>query len=121
MTLLSRDQILKAEDLQAETVEVSEWGGKVRVRGLTGAQRDEYEASVVDMRGRNTRINMVNARAKLVALTVVDEKGNHLFTPADVKALGAKSAKAIQRVFDVAMRLSGLSEDTIEGLTQDFG
>jgi hypothetical protein len=42
---LTRDAILQAPDLQGEDVAVPEWGGTVRVRGLSGAQRDAYEAS----------------------------------------------------------------------------
>jgi len=38
----------------------------------------------------------------------------------DVKALGEKSAAALERVFDVARKLSGLSEDDVEELAGDF-
>lgn len=119
--LLTRDQILAADDLPRELVEVPEWGGAVLVRTLTGAERDQFEAQVVEMRGRKIKsLNMANLRARLVSLCVVDEKGERLFTDADVKALGGKSAAALQRVFDVASRLSGLGEEDIEELEKNL-
>ncbi|MEW6048250.1 MAG: hypothetical protein AB1609_17535 [Bacillota bacterium] len=114
--LLTRDEILKVQDLPVEEIEVKEWGGFLRVRGLTGAERDAFEQSVVETRGRNTRMNLKNIRAKLVAMTVVDEHGNRLFTDEDAELLGRKSATALNRVFEVAQRLSGLTPADVEEL-----
>jgi len=52
MGLLTRDAILEAQDLQHEEVYIPEWGGSVRVRTLTGAERDAFEQSIVDQRAR---------------------------------------------------------------------
>src|SRR5690606_20312294 len=98
--LLTREAILQAEDLPTEDVEVPEWGGVVRVRGLTGAERGAFEQSIVDARGKGARMNLQNVRARLVALAVVDESGNRLFSDADVEALGRKSGRALNRVFE---------------------
>ncbi len=120
--LLGRDDILAAQDLPAEDVEVPEWGGMVRVRGLSGKDRDAYFTSMAVARGgqiigRDTR----NVSAKLVAQCVVGETGEPLFTQHDIDLLGAKSAAALGRVFEVAARLSGLEEEDIAGLEKDSG
>lgn len=120
MALLSRDAILAADDHEYEVVPCPEWGGEVRLRSLTGAERDAYEQSLVQTRGKSREMNLRNARAKLVALCAVDEDGKRLFTDADVNALGKKNAKPLDRLFDVARRLSGLSEDDVDRLTEDF-
>lgn len=120
MGLLSREQILQAEDLVYEDVEVPEWGGTVRVRGLTGAERDQFEASIVSLNGRQSKVDTRNVRAKLAALTIIDEDGKRLFTDQDVRQLGLKSAAALDRVFDVAQRLSGLSDQDIEELAENL-
>lgn len=117
--LLTRDAILNVLDLQTEDVEVPEWGGMVRVRGLTGSERDAFEQSIMEQRGRDVALNLRNIRAKLVALSVVDEQGNRVFSDADVKALGQKSAMALQRVFEVAQRLSGLRNEDVEELAKN--
>ena len=116
MTTLSRDQILSAQDVQIERVFVPEWGGEVLVRGLRGFERDEIEASMIARVGKDWRLNIHNLRAKLVAMSVVDEHGNRIFSDSDVDALGKKSAAALQRVFEVAQRLSGLSAEDVEAL-----
>lgn len=120
MALLSRDAILAADDREYEVVPCPEWGGEVRLRSLTGSERDAYEQSLVQTRGKSREMNLRNARAKLVALCAVDENGNRLFTDADVNALGKKNAKPLDRLFDAARRLAGLSEDDVDRLTEDF-
>ncbi len=114
--ILSRDQILAAHDIATETVSVPEWGGEVIVRGMTGTDRDAFEASVVNMRDGTAAVDMRNVRAKLVASCVVGEDGARLFTDDDVLALGAKSAQALGRVFEVAQRLSGLTKEDVATL-----
>ena len=119
MALLTRDAILQVQDLPTERVHVPEWGGDVLVRALTGAERDRFEQSIVEQRGNSTRMNLQNIRAKLVALTVVDEQGNRIFKDEDVKWLGNKSAAALDRIFEVAQRLSGLRDEDVEELAKN--
>lgn len=119
--LLSREQIIGADDRKTEDVAVPEWGGTVRVRALSGAERDAYEAGIVSLRGDGTKsVNLKNLRGRLVSLSCVDEDGARLFTDEDAIALGDKSASALERVFDVARKLSGLSEDDVEELAEGF-
>lgn len=118
-TFLSREAILGASDIQIETVNVPEWGGKVRVRGLNGSTRNEYEQSLIQQSGQSAKMNMKNATAKLVSLTVVDEEDHNLFEQSDVEALGKKSGAALNRVYEVAARLSGLSDADMEELTKN--
>ena len=120
--LLSREHILGADDRRTEDVPVPEWGGTVRVRALSGAERDAYEAGIVTLRGDGTKsVNLKNLRGRLVSLSCVDDEGNRLFSDEDAIALGDRSASALERVFDVARKLSGLSEDDVEELAEGFG
>lgn len=119
--ILSRDDILKADDGRTEEVEIPEWGGTVLVRGMTGAERDRFEMSVLE-RGHGGRMvpNPANMRAKVIARCVVDGDGNRLFTDADIAALGEKNGAALDRVFSVASRLSGLGSDEEAEAARDF-
>lgn len=116
-TYLSRESILAHDDYLTEDVEVPEWGGTVRVAGMTGVERDRFEASVI---GNGKKMQLGNMRARMVALCMVDESGERLFGTADIAALGSKSAAALERVFAVAQRLSGLSEEDVSELTEDL-
>jgi len=120
MALLNKQAILDVQDIDIEKVEVPEWDGYVFVKGMTGMERDTFEASIVQQRGKDARVNMVNIRAKLAAQTICDEEGVRLFTDKDVHALGKKSANALQRVFDVAQRLSGITGDDVDELAAEL-
>ena len=119
MTLLSKSAILAADDLKTEDVEVPEWGGIVRVRAFSGRERDAFEASLVRGDDKDRKVDLTNMRARLVALTVIDEFGQKLFTHDDVDLLGAKSGAALDRVFAVAQKLNGLSASDVEDLTKN--
>ncbi|GGS47708.1 hypothetical protein [Streptomyces violaceus] len=118
-TYLSAEQILDAEDLTYEDVEVPEWGGTVRVREMPGTERDKFEAQFVGKDGASIRAEGLEGfRARLAAATIVDAEGKQLFrSVAEVKRLGEKSAGALQRVCDVATRLSKMGEDDVKELT----
>ena len=122
MAVLDRNAILEAKDLPTETVDVPEWGGQVIVRTLTGEERDQYETSMIEIVGEGTNREAIpkldNLRATLCALTIVDSEGKRLFTTDDVVELGNKSAAALDRIYDVSRRLSGLSEEDMEELAE---
>jgi hypothetical protein len=101
---LGRDAILSADDRPVELIAVPEWGGDVAVRGCTAAERDSWEAHV--LKGRDTATPMI--RAALVVRCLVDDAGVRLFADADADAVAAKSARAVDRLYDVAARLSGI-------------
>ena len=123
MSSLKREDILEIQDIEIEEVEVPEWGGTVCVKGMSGLERDAFEASIVQAKGKGTKVNMENIRAKLAAQTLCDEQGERLFTDADVKLLGKKSAVALQRVFVVAQKLSGIGDadvnELVDGLNEN--
>ena len=104
---LTRDQILGAVDFNYVDVEVPEWGGSVRLRGLSASERDEFEASV----GINK--DLTNMRAKMVVNCLIDEDGNRLFKSSDAKQLGEKNALVVNRLFDECRKLSGMGDDDL--------
>ncbi len=116
MEYLTKEQILAIEDIKFKDLKVPEWGGTVRVRGLSGTERDAFEASNQVIRGKTAVPNMVNVRARLCARTIVGPDGEPLFSETDVAALGRKSGAALNRVFDAARKLSGLTEADIAEL-----
>lgn len=112
MSVLTRAAILESSDLPVEAVDVPEWGGTVSVRTLTGAERDRFELEVLGS-------SKQNIRARLCAYAMADDSGMALFTPADVEALGRKSAAALDRVFTAAMRLNAIGGQDVEGLAKN--
>jgi hypothetical protein len=122
MKFLSSADILGADDLEREPVAVVEWGGSVMVRGLTATERDQWERSFLKARGNQPEFDLekafANMRARLCAMCMVDETGKRLFEDKQVSDLGAKSAQALDRVFAVAQRLSGITKADVDELTE---
>lgn len=117
--MLDRNSILGVADRMTEVVEVPEWGGSVLVSVMSGVARDAWEQSLFTRTtgpdGKATgAANLKNVRARLVAMTVVDESGARLFSDEDVEALGNKSGHALERVVKVAQRLNALTEADLE-------
>ena len=112
---LTKEQILQADDIKTETVDVPEWGGKVTIRMMTGTQRDAFEASII----QGGKTDMQNIRAKLCAAVMVDGDGKPLFTVHEVNILGSKCAIALDRIFSVAQKMNGLSGADIKELEKN--
>jgi hypothetical protein len=86
------------------------------LRGMTGVERDAFEASCFEGRGKKRDFTMRNLRAKMVAYCVIDEKGHRIFSDADVVQLGDTRADVIDRLFGVAQRLSGMRDEDVDEL-----
>jgi hypothetical protein len=118
MAVLTKQILLGATTPPQETVKVPELGGDVIVRGMSGSERDAFEASLIEGKGRKRDVNMKNLRAKLVAYCCVDEQGARIFNDSDAAALGEVRADVLNRIYTVAQRLSGISEEDAEELGQ---
>lgn len=112
---LTREKILGAVDYKIETIEVPEWGGTVSVKSLSGKGRDAFEGSRLRFK-ENNKVEMVyeNTRARLLSMTLCDVAGKLLFTEEDIEVLGEKNAAVLDRLFDVAQRLSSLRPADVE-------
>lgn len=137
MTLLNRDQVLGADDLNTEDVECSEWGGVMRVRALTSKERGQLERMFSSAKTGDGAINMGkdkdpnapnwgNWRAWIIAKAAVDENNKPVFAVTDIERLGERSSAPIDRVSSAVMRISGLNkkdqeemEKNSEGTTTD--
>lgn len=114
---LNKAEILAQDDLATEDIQIPEWGDAwVRVRTLQANERDHWEASIVQQKGKKVTRNIENIRARLCLLCLIDEDGNRLFDDGDMFPLGGKSASALDRIFTVAARLNGLRDEDVEEL-----
>lgn len=118
MAVLSKAQILGATAPAQETVPVPELKGDVIVRGMTGKERDAFEASLVEGKGKKRDINTKNLRAKLVAFCCIDPEGKRLFSDSEAEVLGDVRADVLDRLFSVAQRLSGITQEDADELGQ---
>lgn len=112
-----KSRILAAEDRPFEDLDVPEWGVKVRLRGMSGTDRDAWEAKAVALKrgGQDVELSLADWRSRLVTKCLFDpETDERIFTDGEVSKLGAKAATVIERLFGLARRLSGLDDDAEE-------
>lgn len=113
--MLNRQAIIDAQDLPIAIVDVPEWGGQVRVRALTGAERlglytEAQKSGTFDLRV---------FQPLLVAMTAVDDAGQRLFADDEVAIIAGKSASAVQRVFDASAKHNALHAGAIDELEKN--
>ncbi|GAC1475640.1 MAG: hypothetical protein NVSMB9_28520 [Isosphaeraceae bacterium] len=111
--MLSKAQILAADDLRRDVVEVPMWGGSVHVRTLRLSERLALEKALADA--------PVNALAILVAASVCDDQGVLLFSPDDIPALEAKSVEALSILAPAITRLNKITTSDVEELAKNSG
>jgi hypothetical protein len=112
-----RDQIFAIQDIPSEMVEVPEWGVKLEVRGMTGAERTRIMDLAIDNKGG---MNLQFVYPEIVIATAFDpETGLQVFTPNDRGTLLSKSATALDRLAGVGMRLSGFTEEASDEKGKD--
>ncbi len=124
---LTAAEIFALDDQQTEDVYVPQWSGFITIRSMTGAERDQYEASLVsytrDAKGTPIvkGVELQNLRARLISMVAIDEKGGRLFSPPDVLRLGTKNAAALDVLKVAAERLSNLTSPAIEAAKEALG
>jgi hypothetical protein len=115
--ILSRDEILAANDLPTEEVPTPEWfeDGAVLVRALSAAEWIAVGRQTMHKDGATDDATddgrMLDLMIKIPALCIVDARGQRLFTDADLDALGRKNMLPLKRIMDVVQRLSNLDGD----------
>lgn len=113
---LTKDAIKAMKDVKIERVDVPEWGGFVFVKTMTGPERDRWELANVAGKGKLKKFSFENVRAITAAHTICDKDGKLLFTPEEVVILEQRSGVALNRVWEKASKLNGLTSEEIDEL-----
>ena len=108
--MLNRDSILNFEDITTEEVKVPEWGGVLKVKTMTGIERQNYYKSLAD------KTDQKSVMAALTVACAVDDEGNHIFKAEDIIDLSKKSAIPLTRIFEKAASLNGLTQKAVDDL-----
>lgn len=101
---LDARSVLSADDFQYADVDCPEWGGSVRVRGLTAGERSSVARKIKEN-------NQQDLEVSVVIYGTVDENGDRLFTKNDRDQLKQKSNNVINRIAKRILELSGGDED----------
>lgn len=99
--------ILAANDIVEEDVEVPEWGGSVRIRAFTKARQQELRFMATDP--RTQKLDNEKLELQIFIHGVIDPQ----FAPAHQTELREKSAGALDRVLKRIMAISGMSDEAV--------
>ena len=113
-----REQILNADDIESELVEVPVWGVTVEVRSMDGRSRTRLLKSAAANDGV---IDMERMYPEMVILCSFDpESGERIFVEDDADALLSKAAGPLELLATAAMRVSGMTGDAVEVAGKDL-
>lgn len=119
--VIDRAAFLENTVIPREDVPVPELGEGVVVPvwGMTAGERTRFEQSMLE-NGKQSKSRLAEIRQRLVVATCRNDDGSPLFTADDVAAIGQKRADIIERIVNVAQRLSGFSGADLEATAKNF-
>lgn len=117
-----KEMIQAAVDLPRVPVPCPEWGAAgegLYIRGMTGAERDAFDAEVYSRQSRKGQKDLAGLRVSMIISCTVDAEGVNVFAPADATWLVGKSGAVIERLFRAAQDASGLTKQDVEELEKN--
>jgi hypothetical protein len=116
----SLSEILGVADVLYEDHFVPQWGFMVRIKSMTGQERDRFEASLRrDTPGGGETKNLANVRARMLAIVIVDPLKNNqrMFVKSeDIELLGRKNAAALSFLWDKAAKMNGFTKEDVKDI-----
>lgn len=111
--LLTAEDIEAADDIPEEIVPMPEWGGAVKLRGLS---IDDVMALNAKAKGSDGKPDPIRMSILMLAASMAEPS----LTPEQVEGLRRKSAGAVTRLIKVASHLSGLGESALGDAERSF-
>lgn len=113
-----RDQVVAAEDIESEIVEVPQWGVKIEVRGMTGKERARMLKSCSDPMTGQVDIEKISPDV-IIGCSWDPDTGEKVFLPGDRDMLLSKSGAALEKIALAGMRLSGLTPEAAKAAGEE--
>lgn len=110
MGVLTREEILKANDWQFDTFAVPQWGGDVRIRALSAGERLQLskDAGGGELAGDEAFRFFI----RVIALSVVDSEGTLVFdAERDYDALLTRDWDTLTTVANRIMQFNGMGKE----------
>lgn len=117
--LLDKIRILAAADFKQEVVDVPEWGGPIRLRGLSGSERAWCDKVLQDQQAGKG--GALSYNAALVSCGAITAEGNAVFTRQEAASLSNKSYDVLDRLAFKVLELSGATLRTQQDTEKNFG
>lgn len=106
-----KDTILAADDLDAELLEVPEWGVTISLRTPTVAERSRLGKAAIAS-GDTPDIAFLYP-ALLISTCYDPSTGEPIFSEDDVAAIQLKNGAVVERVAQEALRIAGMGPEAV--------
>ena len=117
-TFLTREEILKKDDVIVQPLWIEEWETWIYIRVLDGQERDAFDDAVNDdVAGK---IKIPNYKAWAASKLACDKHGHRIFSDEDIPLLGQKSGTALLKIVAAGQKLNQVTEDDIEIIAKNF-
>ncbi len=113
-----RDQIIAANDIESEELEIPAWGVTLEIRSMDGRSRTRLIKSAANPDGT---IDLERLYPEIAILCAHDPAtGERVFTEEDREALLSKSAAALELVALTGMKVSGMTQNATDEAGKDL-
>lgn len=106
----TKDDILKADDVVMEAIEVPAWDCIVYIREMGGTARERWETRASESN------DTIGAIGRLLIEVICDQEGRLLFGEDDVNAIGEKACGPLIMLFEKACELNTLTAAEVDEL-----
>src|SRR3990167_5778224 len=103
MSLLKFDDVVKKQDLETRDVLIPEWGGSVRIRQWTVAERNDF----------TKRKDEPGIGAWLVSILTVDEEGKQWCPAERAMELDRKNPKALDAIVAAIIEVNTVNKEEV--------
>lgn len=112
--VLSREDIVRADDSSYNEVFVKEWGGYVRVYVISAKDRLEFEGKYTKKESGSINFEHKEAPLDLLSCSLRSANGMPLFSKEDLNMLGDKNGKVVNLLFNEALKLNWMTQESQE-------
>jgi hypothetical protein len=120
--LVGREDFLgaKAKARRYDTVECP-WNPdkKIRLRSLTAKEHGQYETTTLSKKGGLVTDRLIDAKRRLVIMTVVDGAGNPFLQMSDLAEMEDTDGLIINQAYKACAKHVGIGEDEVEDLVKN--
>tara|TARA_R100001244_G_scaffold1471_1_gene2177 strand:+ start:429 stop:827 length:399 start_codon:yes stop_codon:yes gene_type:complete len=114
MTIANRKALLKLCERRHIDLELADAGLTVRIQSLSEKEKSEYETQLIAKSGRGIlRERLQDATRRLIALCLVDDKNERIFTGSDVNQIGEMDSFVSSRIYDACQEHCGFNKGEI--------
>ena len=106
--VLSKANILGAQDFTISRILVDAWGGEVCLRPFSARLKDKIEQM------SQSSAKDIQRRAISLAGSICDENGKLIFVEKDIEALADKDGNAVDLVMVRILEINGLTEAELD-------